>query len=81
MTPYKCPVCNGNGAVSGPINLYGHVETHECHACSGTGIVWSSHEIVPIPACDPIGGFTWLDCFENYTSSTAYPMDEKIRIT
>jgi hypothetical protein len=47
--PYKCPVCDGAGHVSRPPWVAGDqntwiasdVATHSCHACSGTGIVWS----------------------------------------
>ena len=45
-TPYKCPICNGNGMVpdgfynqtSGQWSSTGTVE--KCRSCNGTGIVW-----------------------------------------
>ncbi len=51
MKPHKCPVCDGQGIVSKPPDIAGDVRTwtstdttHTCHACKGTGIVWSEDE-------------------------------------
>jgi DnaJ-class molecular chaperone len=50
--PYSCPVCLGRGFVT--TGFYQSVMTptfisaggtEECHACKGTGIVWSPENI------------------------------------
>ncbi len=47
-TPFKCPVCNGNGLV--PNGFYSNTSgmwsgssavTEECRSCNGKGIVWN----------------------------------------
>ena len=48
MTPFKCPVCEGQGTVSKPPWIAGDVHTwvdcalrtYPCPACGGTGIIW-----------------------------------------
>ena len=37
--PYKCPVCDGNGCVTG-IDERNIKFGHQCSACEGKGIVW-----------------------------------------
>ena len=47
--PFKCPVCDGTGLVSKPPYIAGDQETwstsqtgtYPCHACGGSGIIWS----------------------------------------
>ncbi len=47
-TPFKCPVCDGQGTVSRPPHIAGDVnawvssdvEFYDYPACDGTGIVW-----------------------------------------
>jgi len=47
LTPFRCPVCGGNGIVAG--GFYGQtsgqwlaaeVYSEQCRSCSGTGVVW-----------------------------------------
>lgn len=47
LTPFRCPVCGGNGIVAG--GFYGQtsgqwlsaeVYSEECRSCKGTGVVW-----------------------------------------
>ena len=55
--PFKCPVCNGEGITSFPspetkiINAGKNViyaDVWPCHACKGTGIVWSGGSESPL---------------------------------
>lgn len=46
-TPFRCPVCNGNGLVPNGfyISVTGVLSTNStnpetCRSCNGTGIVW-----------------------------------------
>jgi hypothetical protein len=47
--PFKCPVCDGTGLVSKPPYVAGDQNEwvtsscgpYPCHACSGSGIIWS----------------------------------------
>lgn len=48
LTPYRCPICGGNGLV--PDGFYATVTGHwsttdctseKCRSCNGTGIVWN----------------------------------------
>ena len=52
-TPFRCPVCNGQGTVSKPPHIAGDQDTwvasdtdnlFQCPACGGTGIIWSEDE-------------------------------------
>ena len=46
--PWKCPVCDGQGHLNRPPWVAGDqlmwtdsdIALHQCHACSGSGIVW-----------------------------------------
>jgi len=46
MTPHICPVCSGNGLVSGGFynqtsgNWSSANATEKCRSCMGTGIIW-----------------------------------------
>lgn len=49
LPPHCCPICGGNGLVSGAFytSLLGSVGTgdritEECRSCKGTGIVWQN---------------------------------------
>ena len=50
QTPHKCPVCDGTGLVSKPPYVAGDQNEwvtsstgpYACHACGGSGIVWST---------------------------------------
>lgn len=39
--PHKCPVCDGHGARGVPVLGSSNRTAVPCHACDGTGIVWS----------------------------------------
>lgn len=39
--PHKCPVCDGEGTRGKAIVGLSNRTTVSCHACNGTGIVWS----------------------------------------
>ena len=51
-TPYRCPVCNGQGLVSRPPGVAGDQASwsdtgtapYPCSACGGRGIVWHYDE-------------------------------------
>lgn len=52
MTPYVCPVCNGNGLVPNGFYLQtsgcwstSSTEPEQCRSCGGTGVVWCEDEI------------------------------------
>jgi DnaJ-class molecular chaperone len=55
--PHKCPVCNGQGLVSRPPYIAGDQNEwfsssagpFTCHACGGSGIVWSVEGEEPEP--------------------------------
>ena len=39
-TPYKCPICNGEGMIY-PYYQTTSTAKIKCHGCNGTGIIWS----------------------------------------
>lgn len=48
ISPYKCPVCNGNGLVPNGFYLQtsGHwsstdITPEKCRSCQGTGVIWN----------------------------------------
>lgn len=54
LTPYRCPICGGNGLV--PDGFYATVTGHwsttdytpeKCRSCNGTGIVWNNEQNQP----------------------------------
>lgn len=60
MKPYKCPICNGKGIVSGgfykSVNEYCSTTnvTETCQQCGGCGIIWGNEDsLEPCDECAP----------------------------
>jgi hypothetical protein len=39
-TPHKCPVCLGFGRVQDPVPEATAINSAQCPACGGTGVLW-----------------------------------------
>ena len=48
MTPHACPVCFGQGTGYNP-SAADKADVDKCHACNGTGIVWTPPTVVTTP--------------------------------
>ena len=60
MKPYKCPICDGKGIVSGgfykSVNEYCSTTnmTETCQQCGGGGIIWGNEDsLEPCDGCAP----------------------------
>lgn len=61
MKPHKCPICDGKGIVSAGFYFPSRTglsdKTSEtCIQCSGSGIIWSSEEILEYEIIDTSEG-------------------------
>ena len=65
--PYKCPVCEGTGQlIVTEYNIEStggcYIESESCHACRGTGVVWSLEVYPHYEECPNCKQKIWIYC-------------------